>query len=79
MPQLVPPPPLSAEWGEDVWKQFFELLRKQVNQPPFYAQTTDPGTAGVPDGTWSVWLNTTSGVLTLWANQSGVLKSVVLT
>lgn len=79
MPQLVPPPPLSAEWGEDVWKQFFELLRKQTNAPVFYAQTTDPGTAGVPSGTWAVWKNTTTGDVKLWINDGGVMKSVTIT
>lgn len=78
MPQLVPPPPITAEWGEDVWKQFFELLRKQINQPPFFASTTDPGTTGVPNGSWGVWKNTTSGVVSLWVNDGGVMKSVVI-
>jgi hypothetical protein len=79
MPQLVPPPPLGEEFEHVSWQQFFEILRKQVNQPAYYSQSTDPGTTGVPSGTWSVWLNTTSGVLKIWANQAGVMKSVTLT
>jgi len=79
MPQLIPPPPLGEEFEATAWQQFFEILRKQVNQPAYYAQATDPGAAGVPSGTWSIWLNTSSGVLKLWANQSGTLKSVTLT
>jgi len=79
MPQLVPPPPLSAEWASEPWKQFFEVLRKQVNQPPFYSAAVDPGTGGVPSGTWSVWKNTTSGQVRVWANDGGVMKSVLLT
>lgn len=79
MPLLVPPPPLGAPFDGGEWAQFFELLRKQVNAPVFYAQPTDPGTTGVPSGTWSVWLNTTSGTMKVWANQNGVLKSTTLT
>lgn len=79
MPQIVPPPPYGEELESDSYKQFFEILRKQVNAPVFYASTSDPGVAGVPNGTWSVWLNTTSGVLKVWANQGGVLKSTTLT
>lgn len=78
MPQIVPPAPIGQELSEDMWSQFFELLRKQVNQPAFYAQTTDPGVAGVPSGTWSVWKNTTSGQVRVWANDNGVMKSVQL-
>lgn len=78
MPQLVPPVPFNEEFDSNPWKQFFEILRKQSNQPVFYAQTTDPGAAGVPSGTWSVWKNTTSGVVKLWVNDGGVMKSVTI-
>jgi hypothetical protein len=79
MPSLVPPVPYGSEFETEVWKQFFEVVRRQVNQPVFYASTTDPGTAGVPDGTWAVWKNTTSGLVKVWANDGGVMKSVTLT
>lgn len=79
MPQLVPPVPSTSATDSPEYLQFLELLRKQANQPVFYAATSDPGVAGVPNGSWAVWLNTTSGVMTLWANQNGVLKSVTLT
>lgn len=78
MPQLVPPPPFGSQFEETVWQQFFELIRKQANQPVFYSQATNPGTAGVPNGTWAVWKNTTSGEVRLWANDGGVMKSVLL-
>lgn len=78
MPQLVPPPPIGMDFDDTVWTQFFELLRKMANQPVFYSQSTNPGTAGVPNGTWSVWKNTTSGEVRLWANDGGVMKSVLL-
>jgi hypothetical protein len=79
MPQIIPPPPNGLEFTNDSWAQFFELIRKQLNTPRYYSQTTDPGTAGVPSGTWSIWLNSSSGVLKIWANQNGTMKSVTLT
>lgn len=79
MPQIVPPVPISEEFNTSPWTQFFEIIRRQVNQPNYYSLTVDPGTTRVPNGTYSMWLNTTSGVLKLWANQSGVMKSVTLT
>lgn len=78
MPQLVPPPPRGSPFTSDSWQQFFELLRKQINEPPYYSAAVDPGTAGVPVGTWSVWKNTTSGQVRVWANDNGVMKSVLL-
>lgn len=78
MPNIVPPVPKEAEITEQVWQQFFEIVRKMVNQPNFYSQSTDPGTAGVPSGTWAVWKNTTSGVVKLWVNDGGVMKSVTI-
>ena len=79
MPQPIPPVPQGVEWDEDVVNQWLELVRTYINAPRFYAQTTDPGTAGVQSGTWSVWKNTTSGVTKLWLNDGGVMKSVTIT
>jgi hypothetical protein len=79
VPQLVPPVPIGVEWDEDVVNQFLELLRRQANTPKFYSQATDPGTSGVPSGTWSIWKNTTSGLVKLWLNDSGTMRSVGIT
>jgi len=79
MPNPVPPVPFNSEFEADVWKQFFEVVRRQINQPNFNSSTADPGTAGVPNGTWSVWKNTTSGLVKIWTNDGGVMKSVTLT
>lgn len=79
MPLLIPPPPLGAPFDGGEWAQFFELIRKQINQPVFYSAPTDPGVTGVPSGSWAVWKNTTSGLVKVWANDGGVLKSVTLT
>lgn len=78
MAQIIPPPPYGQDFDDAAWRQFFDLIRKQINQPAFYSQTTDPGTAGVPSGTWSVWKNTTSGLTKLWLNDGGVMKSVLI-
>ncbi len=78
MPNLVPPVPLGSELDSPEMQQFLELLRKNANSPAFYSQVTDPGVAGVPNGTWSVWKNTGSGVVKLWVNDGGVMKSVTI-
>lgn len=82
MPQLVPPVPNVSDSDDVVydteWQQLFVQLRKLVNNPVFHSQATNPGTAGVPNGTWAVWKNTTSGEVRLWANDGGVMKSVLL-
>lgn len=79
MANFVPPVPGGSEFDDTVVQQWMEAVRKQINQPAYNAQTTDPGVAGVPSGTWGIWLNTTTGTLKLWANQAGVMKSVTLT
>lgn len=79
MPQIVPPAPTFSDLDSPEFGQFFELVRKQCNTPVFYAQATDPGVTGVPSGTWSIWKNTTSGQVKVWANDNGTLKSVLLT
>ena len=78
MPARVPPVPQNEDVTEAAWQQFFEQLRREANAPVFYSQATDPGTAGVPNGTWSVWKNTTSNQVRLWANNNGVMVSVQL-
>jgi hypothetical protein len=79
MPQLIPPVPGNDDVTDASWQQFCEKLRKQSNAPVFFAQTTDPGTGGVPSGTWAVWKNTTSGIVKLWVNDGGIMKSVTIT
>lgn len=75
----VPTVPNGASYESAVFQQWLELLRKQANQPTVNRQATDPGTTGVPVGTWSVWKNTTSGLVKVWTNDGGVMKSVTLT
>lgn len=41
--------------------------------------SADPTSTEIPRGTWSIWRNTTSGVVRVWTNVGGVLRSVTLT
>lgn len=80
MPKFVPPVPnTEAEWESDTTNQFLNIIRDWLNAPKFYAQATDPGTAGVANGSWSIWKNTTSGVVKLWLNDNGTMRSVTIT
>lgn len=74
----VPIVPRGEDFNSVVVSQFLEIVRKNINQPPYNSQATDPTTAGVPAGTWSVWKNTTSGLVKVWVNDNGVMKSVTL-
>lgn len=43
-----------------------------------YQSASDPTTSDIPDGTSTVWKNTTSGVVKLWVNNGGTLIGVAL-
>ena len=79
MASLLPPVPQDEDLNGPVWQLFLEELRNQINGQSYYAASIDPNATQVPAGTYSAWLNTTSGVLKIWANQGGVLKSTTLT
>ena len=78
MPNYVPPVPINSDFGESVWEGFFEQLRKLTNNPPVTSLSVNPTVDQVPDGTYSVWKNTTSGEVRIWSNDGGLLKSVLL-
>ena len=44
----------------------------------FFSSAFDPTTLTINSGTFGVWKNTTSGVLKIWANDNGTLKSIAL-
>lgn len=44
-----------------------------------YSGTTDPTTSTVSSGEWQLFKNTTTGVVKLWTNDAGTMKSVALT
>lgn len=43
------------------------------------SSSVDPTTTNITAGNWALYKNTTSGLLKLWANDGGTLKSVTLT
>ena len=60
--------------------QYYHLTQTQhTRATSFISQTTDPTTTDIPANEWALYKNTTSGVLKLWANDGGTLKSVTLT
>lgn len=42
------------------------------------SQAADPTTVQLVSGRWNIYKNTTSGLVKLWANDGGTLKSVTL-
>lgn len=79
MPTLVPPVPNGEDFSSDPVQQFLQVIRDLVNNPNFFAAPSDPGTANVPNGSYAIWKNTTSGVVKLWVNDNGTMKSVTIT
>ena len=64
--------------------QYYHLTSAQHNgvvlgQFPFTASASDPTGANIPSGSCAVYKNTTSGLVKLWANDGGTMKSVTLT
>ncbi len=45
----------------------------------FATKAGNPTTSDIAASTWAVYKNTSSGALSLWANDGGVMKSVALT
>lgn len=41
--------------------------------------SSDPTTSDIAAGSWALYKNTTSGLVQLWTNDAGVMKSVTLT
>ena len=42
------------------------------------SSASDPTTGNIAAGNWALYKNTTSGLLKLWANDGGTMKSVLL-
>ncbi len=62
------------------WQQWFVSLFNQVSTiSKITRQGFDPTTSQIAENEWLVVKNTTTGVLKLWANDGGTLKSVALT
>ncbi len=62
------------------WQQWFNSLFQQVSViSKITQQAANPTTSQIAENEWLVVKNTTTGVLKLWANDGGTLKSVALT
>lgn len=60
--------------------QYYHLTQTQHTRvTTFISQAADPGTGDISSGQWAVYKNTTSGLVKLWCNDSGTMKSVTLT
>ena len=44
----------------------------------FYTSASDPASTDITDGCFSVWKNSGTGTIKLWANDGGTMKSVAL-
>lgn len=43
------------------------------------SQATDPTTGDIPTSNWAIYKNTTSGLVKLWVNDAGTMRSVTIT
>lgn len=75
----IPPPPLGDPFESSAWQQFFELVRRYLNQPTFISKAGNPTILDIPNGSYAVWKNTSSGIVRLWVNDGDTLKSTPLT
>lgn len=60
--------------------EYYHLTSTQHTRATgFISASGDPGTGDIAAGQWALYKNTTSGLLKLWANDAGTMKSVTLT
>lgn len=50
-----------------------------VTPQTFISQAADPTTVQLPSTRWNMYKNTTTGLVKIWANDGGTLKSILLT
>lgn len=53
-------------------------LTEQTRVAGFINKSSNPTTSDIASGQWALYKNTTSGEVRLWANDGGVMKSVLL-
>lgn len=70
---------LSGLQGGTAGEYYHLTLTQQTRVAGFISQAADPTTANIASGQWALYKNTTSGLVKLWANDGGTLKSVTLT
>jgi hypothetical protein len=84
MNKHLPKPPIIEDFtpetkGSYSWKTWlYQLWQTFIGQVQVNQLAADPTTAEILVNTWAVYKNTTSGVVKLWCNDAGVMKSVTL-
>lgn len=79
MAKRLSPPPKNDDMASMAWQQFFQGVQDGINNPKFYIKPGNPTVDEVPLNTYSVWKNSTTNQVRLWANTGGVLVGVTLT
>lgn len=60
--------------------EYYHLTNTQhTRATSVISSTTDPTTATIAASQWAIYKNTTSGLVKLWVNDGGTMKSVTLT
>jgi hypothetical protein len=70
---------LTSIQGGNSTERYHLTQTQHTRATSFISQTGDPTTGQIAAGEWALYKNTTSGLLKLWANDGGSLKSVTLT
>lgn len=70
---------LSGFQGGAASERYHLTQTQHTRATSFLSAAADPTTTDIAAGEWAMYKNTTSGVLKLWANDGGTLKSVTLT
>lgn len=76
------PPPLRSILKDDpyVWNQWFMSVHDKLSkQGAVLQQSADPAVQDIDTNQWQIIKNTTTGVVKLWVNDNGTLKSITLT
>ena len=80
MNKLIENPPTKSPDDKYIWLTWIRTFWKHYDsQFHIYQQASDPTTTDVYVNTWAIYKNTGSGVVKLWVNDAGTLKSVTLT
>lgn len=83
LPAVLGSPAQGAGAYETEFYKFLASLREVLNDHTTRmgagTGAADPTADDIPDGESRIWKNTGSGVLALWSNDGGTLKSVALT
>jgi hypothetical protein len=70
---------LQSVQGGTAGEYYHLTLTQQTRVAGFISAAVDPTTADIAAGQWALYKNTTSGLVKLWTNDGGTLKSVTLT